>query len=286
MKPPQRARQSGRAAKPNNPRTVPATGLILDDYLNVMEEMRRRCSLPEPTFGLHAVQSYPRAEEAIQRIVSDTVRTWGAEIYTLRHPLLERLDEAIYDGSTTEPGLPRQHIHPDWINPVLRRVLEVGLQTIVQSPSRDAKSGSSRKRTQSLSAALRKSGQEVHALLATEEFRERVRFTGRDAHTSWTRLQQLGEDMEWGAALLDEAAVLQLRRIDSDISNPQVRLALYVSEWFKVCTGRKHYQILQILLTGAFYAADRNAPVWVERLQVEAHLRQQKWVRWLKSVSQ
>lgn len=263
-----------------------AQRLVLDGFLCATADTRRCFQLSAPKFGERQIRSYTGAAAAMDRIVADTLTHHGSEIYSKVHPLLAEDRVEMYADRVSLPGpYSRHRIHSAWVERALRRVLEVGLQTVVQLPCRDPKAGYSTKRVKALASALRKSAEQVDHLFLEEEAVFRITKHFGPSPGDKIRLFKVGAEMRWAAGALDAIARLKVRKIHADSPNPQVRFALYLGGWFEACTGKKHYEILKNLLAAAFYAAGKRPPKWVERPALEMYSKRRRRRSWIQSIT-
>jgi hypothetical protein len=78
------------------------SGLVLDDYLGAIADVRKRFKLAGPAFRLRQLESYPGAKDALEKIVDLMIRQHGASISTKPDPLLADSGEKIYaEGAVT-----------------------------------------------------------------------------------------------------------------------------------------------------------------------------------------
>jgi hypothetical protein len=250
-------------------------GLVLDDYLGEVRRTRRQFKLATPAFGLPQVEKEEEEKEAVRRLIHAIVERHADEIYSAHHPLLDEVSPQVYSDRVSEGPYPRPRISSSWTDRVLRRLLEIGLQTIVQLPPRlSTKPGHSSRDLKLLAAHFGKLAEEANRVLADRETRERALkyFSSSGVVDSPDRLLRLAPEMSWAAGTLN--AVLSRTKVTllrADSPNPQVRLALYLVGWLEHATGSQQYEPLGKLIAAAFAAVEKEKepPKWVDRLAIE-----------------
>jgi hypothetical protein len=257
--------------------------LVLDDFLHAIVCARRSAKSQPPSFHLQDVERYPGAAPAVEKIVQETVDRHKGQLLVKPCPLLEDLGSKIYGYRIDTDAYSGRSISPTSVKSVLRRAVELGLQTIVQLPSRDSKEYN-RKKLLSLASALSKYGADLSRVLCDEELAGRINCIFEGAYANRNRLMQAGEEMQWAGKTLERVAKTKLRRLRRDSPNPQVRFALYTADWIHASTGSRHYALLQALTEAAFYSAGKAAPKWVERLEIEKHSRKNLRKKWAQTL--
>jgi hypothetical protein len=246
--------------------------LVMDDFLYAIARTRRSYALPNSNFDLKNLASYTGALSAIEALVTNTIDFHAGDISAKRCPLLNDLGSNVYGAAVKIGAYSGYRIAPESVEPVLRRALELGLQTIAQLPRRTRTQWSS-KPVLSLASALMKLGSRVTGAARGREFSSRViTFLGKD-HTSFGRLPKLGEEMQWAGKTLQGVAKAKMRKQSVDHPNPQVKWALYLTRWIESATGRPNYEHLRTLLHATFHSAHNHVPKWVNRLEIERHLQ-------------
>lgn len=273
-------RQAGRPTRPQ----AGEQGLVLDDFLHQVEFARRSFTMLQPSFGLRDVESQPGAKGALAKLVRDTVSTHDGQVCANPSPLLAELGEEVYGESVSTRIYSGRTITPEGIENVLRRVLELGLQTVVQLPPRDAKPEYISKKVLSLGAALTKFGGKVSRALRERELLERIHLILGEDHANRSRVTQIGEEIQWAGEALQAIAGRKLQRLRLGSPNPQVRFALYLARWIHACTGSQHYALLKALTQAAFHSADKTVPKWVERLEIEMHFQKNHRTKWIRTM--
>jgi hypothetical protein len=250
-------------------------GLVLDDYLQAIADMRRTFKLAKPGFDLSDVESQAAASAAINAIVKETFERHSPEIYSKQHALLSPVGKQIYGDWTQTQAYSGHRIRQDWIEPVLRRIIEVGLQTVVQLPERDRKPASM-PRLKTLAAALDGLAEKLDTALRNDEFLARTEILFEEGNPNRERVQKIRDELRWGADAVKAMAKLRLKRIKSDSPNPQIRLAMYFVQWITSCTGGQRYRDLATLFHAGFSVAGGRMPSWIDRLGVEMNLKRKR----------
>jgi hypothetical protein len=196
--------------------------------------------------------------------------------------LLEELGPDIYGEMVKTAGSPRPRIIDASVKPVLRKALELALQTIVQLPSRDPREYSS-KRVLALASALSKLGEKVSDARRETELRARIDCIFGEDHASRALLKKVGEEMQLAGKALQTIAKTKARRVKTDIPNPQARWAVWFARCIREWTGRPHYAFLATLLDAAFQSAGKPVPKWVGRLEIEQHREMTLRREWARS---
>ena len=141
MKPASKRRIVVHTGESWRPGPLSQRGLVLDDFLAQVDGTRGRFALGPPKFCLKDLLSYPSAKIAIERLIQDTVNLHDGEMYSQPHPLLGECGKSIFGEPISTAAYSGQRISSPWVVPVLQRVLELGLQTVVQLPIREPKPG-------------------------------------------------------------------------------------------------------------------------------------------------
>jgi hypothetical protein len=260
-------------------------GLVLDDYLSAIAEVRKRFKLGTPSFRLRKVGLYPRAKSAVETIVDLVIRQHGTSIFTKPHPLIADLGDGIYADRVVTPVYTGYRVHPKRRKDVLLGTVEIGLQTITQLPSRYPAAAPPQKQLKSLAESFAKAADVANIAMGQEEVRKRIELFFGNEDESQRRLLRAFNELGWCAGTLDGISRLKVRRLSLDSRNPQVSLALYVVNWFEASTGSKQYGGFVTLLEGAFDAAKLSAPRWVDRLAIEMHARRRRRQEWMARIS-
>jgi hypothetical protein len=261
-------------------------GLVLDDVLWAIREIRRDFRLRKPNFGLEQIERESTAKKALKEIIEATKRRHGLEICSKQHPLLEELGPEIYAEEIKDSVFSGYwRLSPSHVDPALRRIFEIALQTLAQLPARHPKVPRTKDKLVSLASRFDKL-----AAQADTAFRANRRievFFGAAAERDLAQLRGLPSELRQGAEML-KAIVSGTRKVkvSMDSPNPQVSFALYLVGWIEACTGRKYYRSLGALAATAFAAANmRHEPQWVHRLEIEMHRKMKKRRSWYKGIS-
>jgi hypothetical protein len=253
--------------------------LALDDYLGVIRRVRREWQLPQPNFGLKQIQAQANAAVTMERVVDAIIEHWGSKIRAKADLLLDEGDPLIYAEVVATPGLCSDHsIHPGRVRQVLRRVLELGLQTIALLPARYPKSNFNSQRVKSLGSKLTRLAGEMSTILEMDEMSDRLRVLDGE---SWKRLPKLGPEMLWAANLLTLSP--KVKKVKTDSPNPQIQFGLYFVEFITAGTGRQHYGDLTQLMEATFIAAGNQVPAWVGRLGIEMDYKKRLRKDWARN---
>ena len=260
-------------------------GLVFDDYLVAIGDVRKRFELATPTFGLPDMESQLVVRNGVETLIKGTINRHGEAIFTKTHPLIADMGDDIYSGQVQMEAYTGSRIHPAFREQSLRRLLELGFQSIAQLPSRYPAKIPAQKQLSSLIATLDKLAGKAKATFSEEEARRRIELYFGEDHKSRQRLMGIAEELQWCSQSLSAASTLRVvkRRLDSP--NPQVSLAMYLVTWIEVCTGAKHYSELTMLFEAAFYAAKKPTPRWVDRLAIEMNSKRHWRREWIKSIS-
>jgi hypothetical protein len=181
-------------AKPRN-----SSGLVLDDYLNTVASVRRNFHLPPSTLHLRQIESEPAARAAMAGVVDAIVNQCGSEIYSKVHPLLGAAADEIYAEPIKTEVYSGNKIRQDRLGQTLRRTIELGLQTIVQLPSKEPRHASVPKRLTSLALTLSRLADKFGALIHDADVRGRVDLWEDRAAKS--KLLGLPSEIRWGGGV-------------------------------------------------------------------------------------
>ncbi len=253
-------------------------GLILDDFLWGIHGIRKDFNLRTPKFGLREIEQYPGASDALERVISGTVKRHGSEIYSKPDPLISEISRDIHSERIATEAYSGWRISPDWVGRALGKVLERALQTVAQLPSQDPKQDYSPKRLKSLASHFRKLSEEANLVPGQRESLGRIwAYFRENGQADRDRLMRVAEQMRWAAETL-EAVISRTTAVKSkmDSPNPQVRFALYMAGWSEACTGREQYEPLATLIGAAFFAHGKETPKWTDRLAVEMHYKRER----------
>lgn len=259
-------------------------GLLIDDFLHWVEVAAKYAAERQQPFDVNKLLHYPGAKRALEKLVRATVKRHHGNVYAAHNPLLKELGENIYGALFREREPRRFRITDPFINPVLQKVLELGLRAIVSLPPRDEKPYTL-KQFRSLAASLSKLAKKVR-LADKRGVRERIELLSQPASGHKPELVTLAGEMESAARALESAAKLKVGRIRLASPNPQVAFAMYMAGFIKACTGRQHYESLKALLEASFHAIGKTKiPKWVDRLEVEMALQRKSRAKWLRKIT-
>jgi hypothetical protein len=258
-------------------------GLVLDDYLNAVADVRRRFQLTLPTIDLEQMKLMPAARKTIEAIINETIDRHGSEIYSNPHLLLAESGNEIYAEPIKTEVYSGNKIRQDCISQTLQKAIEVGLQTIVQLPSREAKPASVPKRLKSVASSLSRLAGKLNVVLCKAEVRNHINLW--EDHETRARLLRVSAEMQWGGEALDAIKRLSVTKVRMNSPNPQISFTMYFIRWIETGTGRQHYEDVATLVQAAFSAARKSPPRWTDRLAIESHF-QGKWrKKWIERIS-
>jgi hypothetical protein len=261
-----------------------AGGLTLDDYLHALTDMRRTFNLAEPSLTLQNIEREPGASAASEALVTETMMRHGSEIYAKQHELLDNSGTEIYGEWIRTEVYSGHRIRDDRIKQVLRKALELGLQTLVQLPNQGPKKARPPKLKVLAGTLLRLSGK-VKEALEHEEIQARLRILNEAAHEDGKNLLKLSQELDRSAATVRAMAEIKIKRVLSDSQNPQIRWALYFIGWITSSTGSQQYSEVTTLFDAAFAAAGKRAPRWVSRLAIEMNFKRRRRQKWARGIS-
>lgn len=258
-------------------------GLVLDDCLSEIARVRSQFGLNAPTFGLRQIEAEPAAKTTIEAVVKDITARHRSDICSKPHPLLAEVGKDIYGEPVKTSVYSGTQIRPDSVSQTLRRVIEVGLQTIVQLPSKEAKPVSTPRRLKSLALALRRSAEKLDAALGSAEVRRYIELWGDPAGRA--RVLRMPGEIRWGGDALNAVAGLKVTKVRTDSPNPQISLTMYIIGWVEAAAGKPNYEKVATLVRAAFCAAGKSTPKWTDRLPIEMHFKR-KWRKtWASIIS-
>jgi hypothetical protein len=258
-------------------------GLVLDDCLNQFEDVRRQFRLTTPALSLRQIEAEAGAKSALAMVIKDIYDRYSTDVYSKTHPLLSDLGGEIYAEPISTSVYSGNRIRQDRVNQTLRRVIEVGLQTIVQLPSRENKLASVPKRLRSAALALSRSADNLRTALINPEVRRYIELLGDQAKL--TKVLKMPNEIRWTVDALSAAADLKVKRLRMNSPNPQTSLTMYFIGWMRLATGRPHYESVTMLIQAAFSAAGKPTPRWVERLPIEMHGQRTWRKKWISTIS-
>ena len=170
-------------------------------------------------------------------------------------------------------------IRQEFTKPVLRRVIELGLQILAQLPERDT-SPPPLPKLGSLASRLNALAGKLDTVVRNDEVLARMEVLFEQGHPNRLRLQTLSDELRRGAEVVDALAKIKLKRVLSDSRNPQIRWAMYFVQWITSSTGRQQYRELATLFQAAFLIVRRRPPAWIDRLGVEMNLKRTRRKKW------
>jgi hypothetical protein len=115
-------------------------GIVLDDFLTVIHDMRRHFKLPNPQIGLKQMEQHIGARAALKKLIQATVDRHRAEIYTNRDPFFSEIGTNVYSKLISTPPYTGWQVSASHVPQVLRKLLEGAFQTLVQLPDRHQES--------------------------------------------------------------------------------------------------------------------------------------------------
>jgi len=211
-------------------------GLVLDDFLQEMDRILNVFHFPELKFSLKGIEERPGAKEALEKIVSCVAKQNGSKIYSQRHPLFSGISPNMYAELVGSRNCARWRIRDEYLQPVLRALLERALQTLVQLPSKDNKEGDGARQLRTMASHLLKLADEARLLFASNVVQDRITTYYRGSQEPGKeRLLQIAGQMKWAGETISticERTMLIRPRMDSP--NPQVRFALLILGWLDV----------------------------------------------------
>ncbi len=255
---------------PNKTGAVVDKGLLLDDFVGVVDQLRREHGLPSASFSLDRVEKdCPWTKDIVANLILRTIKVNSDGIFAAEHPLLSKLG-----GEVSGPmGIPPYRIPREAVDHNLRRVLEAALQTLTLLPNRDPLSEYPPKNMRALSLRLSKIAAKMASALTCADVYNRFSYEDQ------ARLRRLPGELAWTADALKKA-LSTTRRMKTDSPNPQVRFALYLIAFLEGCTGRMDYRSATTLIRAAFTAAKKNPPKWIDRLAIEMHAKRKTRKAW------
>jgi hypothetical protein len=175
----------------------PQGGLAFDDYLVAIGDVRKRFELATPRFGLPDMESHRVVQNAVETLVKGTITRHGNAIFTKPHPLIADMGDEIYSEQVRMAAYAGNRIDPAFREQSLRRLLELGLQSIAQLPSWYPARVPTQKQLSSLATALDKCAGRAEAAFSEEEARRRIELYFGEDHKSRQRLLAMVEELQW-----------------------------------------------------------------------------------------
>lgn len=260
-----------------------SVGLVIDDYMHALADVRERFRLPTQKFGLRQIVAQPGAKAALDALLKETVARHGSNIFAKTHPLLAELGSEVYAEKITTAIYSGYRIRSDALEKVMQRAIEIGLQTIVQLPARHPKPISVPKRLKATAKGLKRTGERLDCVLGNADVTSCIGLW--DDPAGQVRLRSAAAEIRWAAEALQTIAGLKLKRVRGDSPNPQVSTAMYILGWVEVATARPNYERLATLVHAAFSAAGKSPPKWADRLSIEMLLKRQRRKKWAQAIS-
>lgn len=258
-------------------------GLVLDDCLNQFHELRRRFNLASPAWSLEQVEEQAGAKAALGEIIKGILDRHGPEIYSKAHPLLAALGKEIYGDPIDTLVYSGHRIQKNKLEPSLRKIIEVAIQTIAQLPCREDKAVPVPKRLRAAAAALARSAERLGATLTSPDVRRYIELLGDRANLA--KISGMPHEIRETANSLNAAADVKVKKLRMNSPNPQTSVTMYFIGWLRAATGRPHYESLTILIQAAFSTAAMPQPLWIDRLAIEMHGQSRLRKQWIRTIS-
>jgi hypothetical protein len=257
--------------------------IVLDDIFSTIGNMRPFFNLALSSLSLEDIEKYPGTAEHIAAFLRATIDKHSAEIYIRPDVINLGNDTDVLEPEPIgDPEYPRFKIRPQWQEPALREVMLQFVQTIGQLPPRFPKSIYPRKSLKSILKRTEKSASELLELRA-----QGARLDPRFSCLNTGIAGGLTADFEHIAKTLKQcladASKVQVVRINP--VNPQVSLALYVTDFFEFGTDLKRYALIDSLTEATFTLAGKPVPKWVGRLAVETARKKKIRKAWIRSIT-
>jgi hypothetical protein len=263
-------------------------GLVLDDILTAIHDMRKTYHLSQPKFGLEQIEREAGAKSALEGIITNTLARHATEIYSKPDPLFAKVCDI---RSCKRINKPRFYsgwrIPPAHATEILRLLLERALQTIVQLPPKDPSLKDGTPELKLLALRCEKLAKEIDDVFKTRVVRNRISvyFRGSNSQGLDQLLRQADELRRTAETFRSILTKTDLVKQKADSPSPQVRFALYLIGWFEASTGKKQYAPFKTLLSAAYNASKMQIPAWVNRLEIEMHRRRARREIWFRSIS-
>lgn len=259
-----------------------ASGLVIDDYLNALADVRQQFKLPAQRFSLSQVAKQPGAQAALDALLKGAIAQHGSNIFARTHVLLADLGSEVYAEEINTAVYSGYRIRSEALVSVLQRVIQVGLETIVQLPARYPKPISIPKRLRATAKGLKRAAGKLDDVLGNADVTSYVRLWNDPV--GQVRLRGVAAEIRWAVEALQTVAALKVKRIRMDSPNPQVSTAMYVLRWMEVATGSPNYERFTTLVQAAFSAAGKSLPKWTDRLSIEMHHKRRWRKRWAQAI--
>lgn len=263
-------------------------GLVLDDILAAVYDMRKTYHPPDAKFGLEQIERQAAAKSAAESIIRGTLVRHGAEIYSTPDPLFDKICNIRRGKRINEPGFfPRWRIPPVHALKALRLLLERALQTIVQLPQKNPPLKDGTQELKLLASHCEKLAKKFNDVLGMRVARNRasVYFGGSNSPGLAQLLRQAEELKRTAETVRSILAKTRLVKQKTNSPNPQVSLAVYLIGWFEASTGKKQYAPFKTLLNGAYAANGMDTPPWVNRLEIEMTRHKTRRKAWARSIT-
>ncbi len=259
------------------------TGLVLDDYLHALADVRRQFGLPTPKFGLKKILTEPAANAALDTLLKEVSTRHGSNVFSKGRQLLAELGLDVYAEEIATPVDSWHRIRPDVLSNVLQRAIELALQTIVQLPTTYPKPVSVPKRLKATAKGLKRAAEKLEDALGCADVTSYMDLW--DDVAGRVRLRSIPGELRWTIQALQMVAALKVKRVRRDSPNPQVTLAMYILGWLELATGSFNYEKFATLLRAAFFTARETPPKWTDRLSIEM-LSKRRWrKKWARAIS-
>jgi hypothetical protein len=136
----------------------------------VIEEARRSFKIAPAELSLGSLGLSQKTSSAVTRMLNDTIELHQGQVFTTVNPLLDRVGDDIYGEEIKTVFAPRHQVSPERQRDVLRRVLELMLQTIVSLPSKDP-ARLDKKAQRSLASTLRRLSEKMSTAVRDDGIR-------------------------------------------------------------------------------------------------------------------
>lgn len=259
------------------------SGLVIDDYLHALAYVRQQFKIPVQKFSLSQIAEQPGAQQALDALLKGIIARHGSKIFARTHPLLAELGSELHAEKISTTVYSGYRIRSEALERVLQKLIEVGLQTIVQLPARHPKPIAIPKRLKATAKGLKRAAGKLDDILGNAHFISYIGLWNDPAGK--VRLRSVAAEIYWAVEALQIIAALKVKRVRIDSPNPQVSMAMYVLGWVEIATGSPNYERFTTLVQAAFSAAGRSRPPkWTNRLSTEMHHKRQWRKEWAQAI--
>ncbi len=252
-------------------------GLVLDDFLVGVREVRKEFGLSSETLPDDRLKLHAYAARALEALVAKIIKFQQPGIFVKAgYPLLAEFDRDIERKRISTPVYSGFQLDPSSAHNILSIVIDAALRTIVDLPERDqVPHGAQRRKLKSLGLRATKVAVDLESAVKNPALFRYFRPAAATILETARDLQAIGRGLR--------AEPRKIVRRDGP--SPQLNFALWFVGWIEAATGSQQYTAVQDLIDAAFQANRQDTPNWASRLAIEMHGKRVMRQKWAASIT-